>query len=224
MITWQRARKPEQKEERRTAIMEAAADLFLGLDFAKVSLNGIARKAGLAKSNLYRYFESKEEIFLHLYIADVAAWTSDLAVALRVLPTPSDPAMVAKAIAGSVARRPRLAALFALLSSVLERNVSEDMLIDFKGQIRDTVGPTVQSIKRVLPDLSDGQIVRFQIYVHALVAGLWPFATPNPVMTRVLDRPEFAYMRVDFHCDLERALHALLVGLLSESQEDQNAL
>ena len=143
-MVWQRARRPEQKAERRKAIMEAAADLFLGLDFDKVSLNGIARKAGVAKSNVYRYFGSKEEIFLNLYIQDVMAWTSELEKTLAALPAGSDPAGVAKAIAATVAVRPRLAALFALLSSVLERNVSEEMLITFKRQTATILAPTGQ--------------------------------------------------------------------------------
>jgi TetR/AcrR family transcriptional regulator len=223
-MVWQRARRPEQKEERRKAIMEAAADLFGDLDFDKVSLNGIARKAGLAKSNTYRYFESKEDVFLNLYLEDVTAWTSEIEDALAALPAGSDPAAVAKTIAATLAARPRLAALFTLLASVLERNVSEDMLIAFKGQLRDTLAQTVPAIRRVLPDLSEAQIGRLEVYVHALVAGLWPLATPNPIMARVLDRPEFVHMRVDFQRDLEGSVNALLVGLLNESRGDDNAL
>jgi AcrR family transcriptional regulator len=218
-MVWQRARRPEQKEERRKAIMEAAADLFLGLDFDKVSLNGIARKAGVAKSNVYRYFGSKEEIFLHLYAEDVRAWAFELAEKLAALPPASGPEAVAKEIARCTAERPRLAALFALLSSVLERNVTEDALIAFKRELRSTLSETVQAISRALPGLGEEQIVRFELYVHALVAGIWHFATPNPVMKKVLDRPEFEDMRVDFHSDLEHAIRALLSGLLTESRE-----
>ena len=218
-MVWQRARKPEQKEERRNAIMEAAAGLFLGLDFDKVSLNGVARRAGVAKSNVYRYFGSKEEIFLHLYLEDVRAWASELEEKLEALPPASGPEAVAKEIAASTAGRPRLAALFALLSSVLERNVTEDALIAFKRELRSALSDTVQAIHRAVPDLGEEQIVKFEVYVHALVAGLWNFATPNPVMKKVLDRPEFEYMRVDFHRDLEYAMCALLVGLLTESRE-----
>jgi AcrR family transcriptional regulator len=223
-MAWQRARRPEQKEERRKAIMEAAAGLFLGLDFDKVSLNGIARKAGLAKSNIYRYFGSKEEIFLNLYIEDVTAWISELEDALAALPTGSDPAAVAKTIAAIVVARPRLAALFALLSSVLERNVSEEMLITFKRQTQAILAPMVLTIKRVLPQLSEEQIVRFEIYVHALVAGLWPFATPSPVLAKVLERPEFSHLRVNFQCSLEHAMQTLLVGLLSEAGRNEDAV
>jgi AcrR family transcriptional regulator len=218
-MVWQRARKPEQKEERRKAIMEAAADLFLGLDFDEVSLNGIARRAGVAKSNVYRYFASKEEIFLHLYVEDVTDWASELEEKLAALPPASGPEAVAKVIAAATAGRPRLAALFALLSSVLERNVTEEALIEFKRELRSTLSDTVQAIHRAVPDLSEEQIVKFELYAHALVAGLWHFATPNPVMKKVLDRPEFEYMRVEFHRDLEHALRALLVGLLTESRE-----
>lgn len=54
------------KEEIRIKILETAKDLFLQKSFDKASMNMIAKKVGISKSNLYNYFPSKEEIFLHL--------------------------------------------------------------------------------------------------------------------------------------------------------------
>lgn len=54
------------KEEIRIKILESAKALFLQNGFDKTSMNMIAKKAGISKSNLYNYFSAKEEIFFHL--------------------------------------------------------------------------------------------------------------------------------------------------------------
>lgn len=54
------------KEEIRIKILETAKGLFLANSFEKASMNMIAKKVGISKSNLYNYFPSKEEIFLCL--------------------------------------------------------------------------------------------------------------------------------------------------------------
>lgn len=54
------------KDEIRLSILKAAKDLFLQNGFEKASMNMIAKRAGVSKSNLYNYFSSKEEIFYHL--------------------------------------------------------------------------------------------------------------------------------------------------------------
>jgi len=62
-MNWQRARTDEKKNERKEAIYQAALTLFKKNGYDKVSFNGIAAEAGFTKSNMYRYFSSKEDIF-----------------------------------------------------------------------------------------------------------------------------------------------------------------
>lgn len=50
-------------ERTRTAILDAAYDLFVEQGFAATSMREIARRAGLAPGSLYNHFASKEEIF-----------------------------------------------------------------------------------------------------------------------------------------------------------------
>ena len=68
---FQRARSPEQKAERRAQILAAAATFFEQERFEAISLASIARKAGVTKAALYRYFSSKEALFLGLYLDEL---------------------------------------------------------------------------------------------------------------------------------------------------------
>jgi AcrR family transcriptional regulator len=54
----------EIAEARRNDVLEAATRCFLSAGFAGTSLGAIARGASMSKATLYRYFSSKEEIFM----------------------------------------------------------------------------------------------------------------------------------------------------------------
>jgi AcrR family transcriptional regulator len=52
-----------RKQARPTEIIDAALAVFAESGFATARLEEIARRAGIAKSSLYLYFETKEELF-----------------------------------------------------------------------------------------------------------------------------------------------------------------
>ena len=53
---WRRARRPEQKQVRKEAILSAARDLIDSEGVERTTLSSIARRADLSKANCYRYF------------------------------------------------------------------------------------------------------------------------------------------------------------------------
>jgi AcrR family transcriptional regulator len=57
--------------QRRSQIFEAAAELFSHSGYHGVTVDAIARRAGISKGNLYWYFRSKQEIF-QLLVSHIA--------------------------------------------------------------------------------------------------------------------------------------------------------
>ena len=91
--TFLRARRPEQKRQRRDDILAAARELALAGGVRSVSLAGIAARAGIDKSALLRYFETREQIFLELTAREWAPWLRALHDGLDgVTPGPASPA------------------------------------------------------------------------------------------------------------------------------------
>ncbi len=76
-------RKELEKETRRKEILRAAVTVFTRNGFVKTSMDQIAEESALAVGTLYRYFRSKEELFvaivfdamalMHERIAEIAA-------------------------------------------------------------------------------------------------------------------------------------------------------
>src|ERR1039457_1529560 len=78
MTTFQRARSEEQREVRRRAILDAAAAMLAEMPVAQVTLNELSRRVGLAKSNVLRYFESREAVLLELLDSAWQDWLGGL--------------------------------------------------------------------------------------------------------------------------------------------------
>lgn len=64
------------KEEIRNDILISAKVLFLEYGYITTSIDKIAKKAGISKSNLYNYFEKKEDIYDTLVAGTVSKLSS----------------------------------------------------------------------------------------------------------------------------------------------------
>src|SRR3954466_16023052 len=128
-MTFQRARSAEQREERRRTILDTAAAMLQEMPVADVSLNELSRRVGLAKSNVLRYFDSREAVLLELLARASREWLSHLATELPSV-VRSRAAFgrraeqLATAISASLAERPVLCDLMSAQAAVLEHNVS----------------------------------------------------------------------------------------------------
>ncbi|CAM5259819.1 TetR/AcrR family transcriptional regulator OS=Streptomyces tendae OX=1932 GN=F3L20_19655 PE=4 SV=1 [Streptomyces tendae] len=77
MTNFQRARSEEQREVRRQAILDTTAAMLEEMPIGAISLNELSRRV-LAKSNVLRYFESREAILLELLDRAWRQWVADL--------------------------------------------------------------------------------------------------------------------------------------------------
>ena len=219
---FQRARTPEQQERRRRDILDAARSLLDTGALAEISLRELSRHVGLSKSNVVRYFPSREAVFLAVLIDDWGRWLDALEARLpAAAPATSGPARpahavhaaVASAVAGSLAERGRLCDLIAATQLILEHNVPIETARGFKAAALAHTDRLAGMVGGALPDLSRAQAFEFAGVTWALVVGTWPMAHPNPTMAAVLAEPQFAPMCVEFAPTLAHILTVLLDGL-----------
>lgn len=211
---FQRARRPEQKEERREAILAAAREIAGERPVREVSLGDIARRVGLAKSNVLRYFETREEVYLRLLMREWEAWNVD--VTGRLPSSPTTPDAVAATVARTLAERPLFCDLVSQMSAVLERNVSAPTARAFKAGGIQKVDELGAVIAERVPDLDADDGRETVAAALIIVAGLWPMANPPPhVSAMFADVRELARAHVNFEERLRGLLTALIVGFTS---------
>nr|WP_062341280.1 TetR family transcriptional regulator [Herbidospora sakaeratensis] len=213
-MDFQRARRPEQVEARRAAILGVARDLLRERPLAEISLNELSATVGLAKSNVLRYFGSREVIFLEVLDETWRAWLDRLAL------DPGEPGggyvreeRVAAQIADAVVADPGLCELVAAMASVLERNMPLDYARAFKRRASANTDRLALLVGAALPHLTRPQLGHFAGAVFVVTAGLWPYATPSETVARVsaeMGVPPAAEM---FAAGLREGLVNQLVGL-----------
>ncbi|WP_246398107.1 TetR/AcrR family transcriptional regulator [Mycobacterium vicinigordonae] len=113
-----------RSEAAREAILRAADDLLVEKGFAGVTIEGIARSAGVAKQTVYRWWNSKTEVLMDAFLEDAAAdleppdtgsLRCDLHTHLRDLVrflTTDDAGAVYRALIGQAQHDPELARSF----------------------------------------------------------------------------------------------------------------
>lgn len=209
--SFQRARKPEEIEARRATLLRAAAELFDAEGPMGAGLNAIAARAGFTKSNVYRYFESREQVLLALFLDEMDLMVPAVCAELAVTEA-GDVEQLARILAGAFAERPRLTQLSAILSSVLETNVSEESIVHTKRRMRELTLQLAGALEPRLPGATAADCLWAIAMIGTLAAGLSQGTRPSPVAAAVLAREEFALFRPNMQRDLTRAAAALLAS------------
>jgi AcrR family transcriptional regulator len=211
-MSFQRARRPEQMAERRAAIMAAAREMLVEKSVADISLRELSGRVGLAKSNVLRYFDSREAIFLEVLDEEFAAWLGDVE---RLLGRPrarktgyANEIRVATGIADSLVERPLLCELVGSMAGELERNISREFARGFKAGAMEKIAALAQLVARHLPWLPAESTAFFAEGALALTAGMYPFSVPTePVRAAIAE--------IGFPDPGERFVEGLRVGLVT---------
>ena len=212
---FQRARKPEQKEERRQALLQAAeAMLEEKGDCAGLSLNELAKRAGMAKSNVYRYFESREAVLLALLGEDWLRFFSDVQTRQKGRAN-VDLFEQLDLLVASLEAHPILCNLMSALPNVLEQNVNTATVLDFKLRSREGLEEAAAFLARQSPQLSPEQWFAVLQNLSVLVTGMWGYTNPSPAVVEALKDERICTFRMDFRKDITNMLSLFARGLLA---------
>jgi AcrR family transcriptional regulator len=211
--TFRRARRPEQKQERREAIVLAARDLAVRSGVRDVSLGCIASAVGLAKSNVVRYFGTREEIYLEVTGREFRDWERAVADRLKHAHGIDD---VIDTLTETLEERPLLCDLLSQCATILEHNVSLAAARAFK---LGMVGGTAQlgaAVAKVHPALTESEAVEIVGAAAGLAGLLYPMANPPPVLAELYTQePAIAAACPTFGPTIRRMLAAVAAGLPS---------
>ncbi len=171
-MDWVRARSDEQIEQRISEIVDATARLYEAHRFEDITFAMIAKEADFTRSNLYRYFQTKEDIFLELMKHDITAWREDFLENFAAV-NPSFPEVPDFSVE-SILKHKRMVKLFTILFTLLEPNSSLEALTAFKKKITDEIGMVAQVLSTALPFRSVEAAAEFLSTLSFLVIGSYP--------------------------------------------------
>ncbi|MEU1212732.1 TetR family transcriptional regulator [Streptomyces sp. NPDC005790] len=218
-MTFQRARSEEQREIRRRAILDTAAAMLDEMPVSEVSLNELSRRVGLAKSNVLRYFDSREAVLLELLEHFLHGWLPTLADELAAAVDPGLPAtdradQLTEVLSRSLAERTGLCDLFGAQGGVLEHNVSVEAVSRHKRASLDSLDVMSGLVRRHLPEIGDdAQWFCLQTMIMAgALSAYWP--PPDSLLAAYEAEPRLAVLHVDLRDSLRLSISMSLKGAL----------
>jgi AcrR family transcriptional regulator len=209
---FRRARSEEQRQIRRDVILRTAAAMVAEMPVADLSLNELSRRVGLAKSNVLRYFESREAILLELLDTAWKGWLARLDAALPHVDDDSE--RVAAVVTGTLVDDHLFCALISVSAAVLERNVSPEIAKRYKLSAIANTNAFAELLHERLPRLGIKAATYFSAGTLVSITGLYPLAQPSEAMLCVYEDPEMAVLRLDLATALREMLATLLAGCL----------
>jgi AcrR family transcriptional regulator len=184
-VDWVRARSDEQIEQRIREIVDATARLYEEHRFEEITFAMISKEADFTRSNLYRYFETKEDIFLELISHDIEIWRNHV---LETFPDEIIPVQeFAERWVNLLLEHARLIKLFTILYTVLERNASLEALIAFKQKTLEELNIVAEKLAKVLPFTSFEAIGEFLNTQTSLTLGSYPMIDLAPKQKEAME-------------------------------------
>ena len=204
---------------RRQAILTTAAQMLSETGVSELSLNELSRRVGLAKSNVLKYFESREAVLLELTAAELTAWVDDLATGVAAIAPAAPLAERCDALVdfmvSSLTARPMLCELISTQASVLERNISTETALTFKRSAAANVARMIDLVAVALPEIGRDGAMRFIPPASLLAGAVWNHAHPTPALLAAYEAdPSLAPLRMEFEPTLREQLTTLLVGVV----------
>jgi AcrR family transcriptional regulator len=200
-----------------------AAAMLDAMPVSEVSLNELSRRVGLAKSNVLRYFESREAILLELLDQAMKQWLGELSEQLAAEIDSHGTArergdQLAAALARSVTPQRVLCDLLSAQASVLEHNVSAQVVARYKRAMVDNHAVLTELARRHLPELGDDGAWRACGMALVFIGAFWSYTQHSASVLAAYEAdPSLAALRLDFTDAIEEALATLISGTLTRS-------
>lgn len=199
----------------------AAASAMLGeMPVASLTLSELSRRVGLAKSNVLRYFESREEVLLEVLMRSTAGCLAELDEAWTAkgpdgAPVAERVEAFAAVFARVAAAHPDLLDLVAAQASVLERNVSTEAIVRFKRAALAGLDSLAGLLTRAIPELGDAAPATGSL-ILTLAGALYTQSEQSRLCESayVVD-PSLAVLHVELVPALESAVATVIAGALA---------
>ncbi|AIQ62585.1 hypothetical protein PSTEL_05185 [Paenibacillus stellifer] len=219
-MDWKRARSTEQIESRKQEILDVAYRLFEETEYDHITLNGISRELQISKPSIYRYFSSREEIFLDIYGQEYEHFTKQLIEALMELRSDPLPTEVSLIWVRIYRNHPKLLKLMPYLGIALEKNSSESSLRSFKAANIGLQEQLAKQLTVLYPILTIQDGFYIQYYVFLIASSLWTLSNPTEPLQKILG--DYQHLNIDysFNYVLTQGIEAHINDSLQKKQKD----
>lgn len=184
----------EEKELKRGMIIKAAFEL-LNQNFEKLpSISEVAKQAGVAKGTVYTYFETKEELFLAVLLSLFHEWAKSFRFESNQVES------FLNEFVESLVQRPVLLKLASKAPVVLERNVSEEVFLNYRKGLAKLIDSVATIMKDKFETPQDNLRKKVVLSYNVLI-GVWQNCDISDSFKSSLNEHGLEIVNIDFRKD-----------------------
>lgn len=200
MADFIRARSDEQKEQRMTEIKHAVGELFSTHPYHEITLAAISEQLGWSRAALYKYVNTKEDIFLEVCSDKMAAYQQAL---LTAYPAGSAyvPSVLTEVWTEQLVSHRDYFRYCDLLSAIIETNCSIERLAAFKTRYytgQDALVARFAENLGIAPERAAQLLMA--VYYHAV--GMNSGCYENPLISQALELAGLPAHKPDFRAEM----------------------
>ena len=217
----QRARSPQDKQLRKTALLEAARGLATVHGVSEVTLAAVTARVGLHPTAVRRYFESREELLLELTEQGWAAWHDLLVGGLADAHSHGDARgltapQVAGVVSGSLEQLPLFCDLLTHVVLGLEGAVRLERARQYKTAATAAYDAMTQALASSGAGLDDQGAQLLLTAAMSCAAYLYQLSRPTATLRQLYaEEPRWAHDALRFREQLTALLTAVAAGVQS---------
>ncbi len=205
-----RARSDEEKAQRKQSIIDALAELLEQQD-SLPSANEIAKQAGVTKGVIYRYFTSREEIYIELLLQ------VSLPLAEQIINTPFETIEDCRELLVRFFCQETLFTRLSLMAPVvLENNVPEDVIRHFKLAGAAIIDQIAEQVAPFAPGKERPALRGFVNSFYQLALMKWLHCHPPENVQKAFADEDFWLIGCDLESELRQSFDWLWLGMLHQ--------
>ncbi len=200
-------------ENRQQEIVKACEELYETMEYEAINIKEIAKSTSICRSNIYNYYETKDEIFLDILKKEYLLWMEDIDKKMEE-DKQRDRESYCKIIAQTAEERPRLLKLLSVHYVTIEKNCSLDKLIDFKRAISPFWAQMRNGLTQYFPNASLEKKENFILFTMSLLQGIYSMTDLSEKQIKAMEQINPNYLRPQFKTVFFQALMVLSADLI----------
>lgn len=183
-MSFQRARKAEQIQERRQEILDAAWDLFVEGGLEMVTFSTIAKRISFTRQTIYTYYRSREEVLLDLLGTHVRIFYKHVK---SMFPKGQyiTQREFCQRLTTHLLKHKELLLLFSL-HITLEQNARYENILEFKRIMYEAFPTFCDILREQCPDTPDEAFCHFCITIMIYIGSIYPLLDQTPLQMKAL--------------------------------------
>ena len=165
---------PELTAARKEEIINACEQLYQTMSFKEITLKEIGNVTSFARTSIYNYFQTKEEIFLALFQREYDRWNEDLTNILNENEQLTKKEL-AELISHSLAGRKQLLKLLSMNNFDMEANSRQELLTAFKHSYGRSMQLISMVVQKFCPEMTVSDIQNFIYIFFPFMFGIYPY-------------------------------------------------